>query len=100
MAHTENPITVVDQEESGHGLQEDSESCPSVQKEIDWIAPPPPLLTPGVPQILLEQALVWGPLGTFSADCPESPTSGTYASGGCLFSSVVLYRPDMELRVA
>jgi len=58
------------------GFSEHRESCPSVQKEIDWIGPPP-LLTPGVPQILLEQGLVWGPLSTFSPDCPESPSPGT-----------------------
>ena len=77
------------------GFSEHRESCSSVQKEIDWIGPPP-LLTPGVPQILLEQGLVWGPLSTFSPDCPESPTPGVYTSEGCLFSSVVLYRLGME----
>ena len=25
---------------------------------------------------------MWGPLGTFSPDCLESPTPETYASGG------------------
>ena len=32
---------------------------------------PPQLLIPGVPQVLLEYGLVWGPLGTFSPDCLE-----------------------------
>ena len=40
---------------------------------------------------------MWGPPGTFSLDCLESPTLETYASGGSLSSSVVLCRPDMEL---
>ena len=40
---------------------------------------------------------MWGPPGTFSPDCPESPTPEAYASGGSLSSSVVLYRPDGEL---
>ena len=39
---------------------------------------------------------MWGPPGTFSPDCLESPTLETYASGGSLSSSVVLCRPDME----
>ena len=40
---------------------------------------------------------MWGPPGTFSPDCLESPTLETYASGGSLSSSVVFCRPDMEL---
>ena len=60
---------------------------------MDW---PPQLLIPGVPQVLLGWELVWGPRGTFSPDCLESPTQETYASGGSLSSSVVLCRPDME----
>ena len=39
---------------------------------------------------------MWGPLGTFSPDCLESPTPETYASEGSLSSSVVLCRLDME----
>ena len=35
---------------------------------------------------------MWGPLGTFSPDCFESPTPGAQASEGSLFSSVVLCR--------
>ena len=38
---------------------------------------------------------MWGPQGTFSLDCLESPTPKTYSSGGSLSSSVVLCRPDM-----
>ena len=37
---------------------------------------------------------VWGPLGTFSPVCLESPTPETFASGGSLSSSVVLCRWD------
>ena len=39
---------------------------------------------------------MWGPPGTFSPDCHESPTPETYASRGSLSSSVVLCRLDME----
>ena len=39
---------------------------------------------------------MWGPLGTFSPDCLESPTPETYASEGSLSSRVVLCRPDIE----
>ena len=35
---------------------------------------------------------MWGPLGTFSPGCLENPTTGTYASGGSLSSSVAPYR--------
>ena len=62
--------------------------------------PPPQLLIPGVPQVKLEQELVWGPPGTFSPDGLESPTSETYTSEGSLSSSVVLCRLDMEPGVA
>ena len=40
---------------------------------------------------------MWGPPGTFSPDCPESPSPEAYASRGSLSSSVVLSRPDREL---
>ena len=40
---------------------------------------------------------MWGPLGTFSPDCLESPTPGPYTLEGSFLSSVVLCRPDMEL---
>ena len=43
---------------------------------------------------------MWGPLGTFSPDCLESPIPGAYTSGGSLSSSVVLYRLDRELGAA
>ena len=39
---------------------------------------------------------MWGPLGTFSPDCPESLTLRAYTSEGNLSSNVVLYRSDME----
>ena len=39
---------------------------------------------------------MWGPPGSFSPDCLESPTPENYTSGGSLSSSVVLCRPDME----
>ena len=39
---------------------------------------------------------MWGPLGTFSPDCLESPNPETYASGGSFSSSVGLCRPDIE----
>ena len=48
--------------------------------------------------MLLGREFVWGPLGTFSLDCPESLTPGAYASEGSLFPGVALYRLDMELR--
>ena len=38
---------------------------------------------------------MWGPPGTFSLDCLESPTPETYASGGNPSSSVVPRRPDI-----
>ena len=43
---------------------------------------------------------MWGPLGTFSPDCLESPAPETYAFGDSLSSSVVLCRLDMELGAA
>ena len=43
---------------------------------------------------------MWGPTDSFSSDCPENPTSGAYASEGSLSSSVVLYRPDVDLGAA
>ena len=39
---------------------------------------------------------MWGPLGTFSPDSPESLTPGDRASEGSLSSGVVLYRPNRE----
>ena len=44
--------------------------------------------------------LLWGPLGTFSPHCLEGLTPEACVSEGILFSSVVICRPDMELRVA
>ena len=81
----------------GQGLQRAQRKLPQCPKENQLIGPPQ-LLIPGAAQVLLGQGLVWGPLGTFSLDCPESLTPGAYASEGSLFSGVVLYRPDMELR--
>ena len=70
-----------------HYGSEHRESFPNVQKKLIG---PPQLLIPRVPPVLLRQGLVWGPPGTFSPDCLESPTPGACASGDSLFSSVVL----------
>ena len=66
-----------------HYGSEHRESFPNVQKKLIG---PPQLLIPRVPPVLLRQGLVWGPPGTFSPDCLESPTPGACASG----ASVVL----------
>ena len=50
--------------------------------------------------MLLGREFVWGPLGTFSPDCLESPAPETYASGGSLSSSVVPCRLDVEAGAA
>ena len=60
----------------------------------------PQLLISRVPHMLLGREFVWGPLGTFSPDCLESPIPGAYTSEGSLSSSVVLYRLDRELGAA
>ena len=60
---------------------------------MDW---PPQLFIPWVLGVLLGQELVWGPLGTFSPNCLESPTPGAYNLEGSLFSSVILCRLDMN----
>ena len=79
----------------GQGLQGAQGKLPQCPEENQLIGPPQ-LLTPRAPQVLLGQGLVWGPLGTFSLDCPESLTPGAYASEGSLFPGVALYRLDME----
>ena len=86
---------VVDQEESRPGASVSTEKVAPApkRKSMDW---PPQLFIPWVPGVLLGQELVWGPLGTFSPDCPETPTPGAYTSEGSLSSSVVLYRLDRE----
>ena len=86
---------VVDQEESRPGASVSTEKVAPApkRKSMDW---PPQLFIPWVPGVLLGQELVWGPLGTFSPDCPETPTPGAYTSGGSVSSSVVLCRPDRE----
>ena len=83
----------------GQGLQGAQGKLPQCPEENQLIGPPQ-LLTPRAPQVLLGQGLVWGPLGTFSLDCPESLTPGAYASKDSLSSSVILFRPDGEPRVA
>ena len=79
---------------SGSGASVSTEKAVPVskRKSADW---PPRLLILGVPQVLLGQGLAWGPPDIFSPDCPENLTPGAYTSEGSLFSSVVLYRPDM-----
>ena len=86
---------VVDREESGPEASVSTEKVApaSNRKSTDW---PPQLLIPWAPGVLLGQELVWGPPGTFSPDCPETPTPGASTSEGSLSSSVVLYRPDRE----
>ena len=86
---------VVDLEESGPGASVSTEKFARVSKR-NLLIGPAQLLIPGVLQVLLGQRLVSEPPGTFSPDCPESPTPGVYTSEGCLFSSVVLYRLGME----
>ena len=39
---------------------------------------------------------MWGPPGTFSPDCLESPTPEAYIFKGSLSSSAVPWRLDME----
>ena len=56
----------------------------------------PQLLILRVPQVLPGWELVWAPPGTFSPNCLESLTPGTYTSEGSLFSSMVLCRQDMQ----
>ena len=62
------------------GFSEHRESCPSVQKKIDWL--PPQLSIPGVPQVLLGWGLWSEPPDTFSPDCLESLTPGIYCLRG------------------
>ena len=64
---------------------------------MDW---PPTIINTRGSLGVLGWELVWGPPGTFSPDCLESPTPETYASGGSLSFSVILCRPDMELGAA
>ena len=90
---------VVDREESGPGASVSTEKVAPVSKrKLTDCSPSYCLLIAGAPQVLLGQGLVWGSLGTFSLDCPESLTPGAYASEGNLFSGVALYRLDMDLR--
>ena len=90
-----------DQEESGPGASVSTEKVAPVSKRISMDSPrPPQLIIPGVPQEQLGREFVWGPPGTFSPDCLESPTPETYTSGGSFSSSVVPCRPDMELGAA
>ena len=81
---------VVDQEESRPGASVSIEKVAPApkRKSMDW---PPQLFIPWVPGVLLGQELVWGPLGTFSPDCPESLTPGAYNSGASLYFSVFLH---------
>ena len=85
----------MDQEESGPEPSVSTEKVAplSKRKSTDWT---PQLLIPGVPQVLLEWELVWGPMGSFNPDCLQSLTSGAYTSEGSLSSSMVLYRLDRE----
>ena len=79
------------------GYSEHRESCPSDQNQLIG---PPQLLIPGLPQLSLGWELVWGPPGTYSPDCLESPTPGAYTSEGSPFSSLVLCRQGPEPEAA
>ena len=63
-------------------------------KSTGW--PPTVINAQGSSGVIRVEACV----GTFGPDCPESPTPGAYTLEGSLFSSMVLFRPDMELGVA
>ena len=84
----------VDQEESRPGALVSTEKVALMSKRK--LNGSPQLLIPGVPQVSLEWGFVWGPLGTFSPKCLESPTPGPFPSEGSLFFSMVLCSPDKE----
>ena len=90
----------MDREESGPGASVSTEKVApmSKRKSIDW--PPTVINTHDSSGVIRMGACVWGPPGTFSPDCLESPTPGAYTSEGSLSSSVVLCRPDLEPRAA
>lgn len=60
-------------EKQTRGSSEYRESCPNVQKKIEWLGPPQ-LLIPGVILVSLDGGLCGDPRAIFSLNCLESPT--------------------------